>query len=293
MSDAIQKYQLTDKDVSTLVQVGVIPQGTPESAISMYAKFCAESNLSPFKKQVHLVKRWTKDGDRYTIQTGIDGYRAIANRTGQYAGNDDYRFDEGLTEFEAIKNKRNPPTTATATVYRIVSGVRCPFSSTARWDEYVQTGKNGVSPMWAKMPYLMLGKCAEALALRKAFPEEIGGVYTDEEMAQAEVTEIPKQPAQSGLVKEEPKKTGQVQDAVVIETKKKESKKVVPVGDSFEPVESSAFIDSKSKIKGATTVQGLMDAWQYANALKRDGLITEDELKQLETIKNTQKGKVQ
>lgn len=207
---AIQQYKLSNTDIDTLVQVGVIPKDTPASAISMYSKFCAESNLSPFKKQVHLVKRWTKDGDRYTIQTGIDGYRAIANRTGQYAGNDDYRFDEGLTEYEAVKNKRNPPTTATATVYRIVSGVRCPFSSTARWDEYVQQGKNGVSPMWSKMPYLMLGKCAEALALRKAFPEEIGGVYTDEEMQQADVVQVEKQPMQSG------KAPVEVQEAVVV-----------------------------------------------------------------------------
>jgi phage recombination protein Bet len=232
---AVQQYKLSNGDIDTLVQVGVIPKDTPASAISMYAKFCAESNLSPFKKQVHLVKRWTKDGDRYTIQTGIDGYRAIANRTGQYAGNDDYRFDEGLTEYEAVKNKRNPPTTATATVYRIVSGVRCPFSSTARWDEYVQQGKNGVSPMWAKMPYLMLGKCAEALALRKAFPEEIGGVYTDEEMQQAEVVEIPKQPAQSGKVQQEP-----IQDAVVVEKK--------PVDD-----------DSELKVKAIKAIHNAKD----------------------------------
>ena len=72
---AIQQYKLSNTDIDTLVQVGVIPKDTPASAISMYSKFCAESNLSPFKKQVHLVKRWTKDGDRYTIQTGIDGLR--------------------------------------------------------------------------------------------------------------------------------------------------------------------------------------------------------------------------
>ena len=283
---AVAKYQLTEKDVTTLVQVGVIPQGTPDSAISMYAKFCAESNLSPFKKQVHLVKRWTKDGDRYTIQTGIDGYRAIANRTGQYAGNDDYRFDEGLTEYEAIKGNRKPPTTATATVYRIVGGVRCPFSSTARWDEYVQTNKEGKpSAMWAKMPYLMLGKCAEALALRKAFPEEIGGVYTDEEMAQAEVVDIPKQAAQSGLVKDVPA----VQDAVVVETKKTAKPKEEPKATD----DAEVFKTLKELVTESKTTQDLLVAWQTVNGMHRDGKITAGELKQLESLKNAQKGKVQ
>lgn len=277
MSEAITKYQLTKNDVQTLIQVGVIPNGTPDSAISMYAKFCAESNLSPFKKQVHLVKRWTKDGDRYTIQTGIDGYRAIANRTGQYAGNDDYRFDEGLTEYEAIKNKRNPPTTATATVYRIVGGVRCPFSSTARWDEYVQTGKNGVQPMWAKMPYLMLGKCAEALALRKAFPEEIGGVYTDEEMAQADVVEIPKQPMQSGVAPKEETAKEIVQEAVVVE-EKKENKR------------SDWYYTLRDGIMTAETIEAL-DVVQ-GSIIQHKGELSQSELADLRTAYKKQNNKI-
>ena len=76
------------------------------------------------------------------------------------------------------------PITATATVYKIVGGVRVSFSATAIWDAYCPQGNE--SFMWKKMPYLMLGKCAEALALRKAFPNDLSGVYTDDEMAQAD-----------------------------------------------------------------------------------------------------------
>lgn len=175
------QYNLGQDEIKTLVQSGIIPQGTPEGTIKMFARFCGESNLSPFKKQVHLVKR----GEKFTIQTGIDGYRAIANRTGLYAGSDDYLFDEGIGEYEMIKNARKNPTTAKAVVYRLVGGVRCPFSATAGWKEYSQSYNGKLGNMWEKMPFLMLGKCAEALALRKAFPEELGGLYTDEEMAQA------------------------------------------------------------------------------------------------------------
>lgn len=176
--------RLTQRDIDTLVAVGAIPKGTPPDVIEFFSRCCAESRLSPFKRQIHIIKRWSKDGDRYTIQTGIDGYRARADRTNLYAGNDEYRFDEGITEYEMVKQNRKPPITATATVYKAVAGTRCPFTATARWEEYYPGEKQGF--MWDKMPFLMLGKCAEALALRKAFPDELAGIYTDEEMAQAD-----------------------------------------------------------------------------------------------------------
>ena len=69
------------------------------------------------------------------------------------------------------------------TVYKIVGGQRCGFTATARWDQYFPGEKQGF--MWKKMPHLMLGKCAEALAIRKAFPAELSGLYTQEEMQQA------------------------------------------------------------------------------------------------------------
>lgn len=179
------QYNLGKDEITTLMQSGIIPQGTPDGTIKMFARFCGESNLSPFKRQVHLVKR----GEKFTIQTGIDGYRAIANRTGLYAGSDDYLFDEGIGEYEMIKDTRKYPTTAKASVYRLVGGVRCPFTATAGWKEYSQSYNGKLGTMWEKMPFLMLGKCAEALALRKAFPEELAGLYTDEEMSQATTTE--------------------------------------------------------------------------------------------------------
>tara|TARA_R110000824_G_scaffold146271_3_gene315023 strand:- start:462 stop:1286 length:825 start_codon:yes stop_codon:yes gene_type:complete len=124
--------------------------------------------LNPIANQIYPQLR----GNNMTITTGIDGYRLIADRTGKYAGNDDPVFDD-----------EDKPRKATVTVYKIVGGQRCGFSATARWDQYFPGEKQGF--MWKKMPHLMLGKCAEALAIRKAFPAELAGLYTQEEMQQA------------------------------------------------------------------------------------------------------------
>lgn len=117
-----------------------------------------------------------------TIQTGIDGYRLIADRTGLYAGNDDAIY-EGKDDSHPIK--------ATVTVRKIVHGEARAFTASARWSEYAQSFNGKPADMWKKFPYLMLAKCAEALALRKAFPQELSGLYTHEEMQQADVIDTP------------------------------------------------------------------------------------------------------
>lgn len=144
-------------------------------AVEMY-------RLDPFSNQIYGVMRSAKvNGEwekRMTVQTGIDGFRLIADRTEVYAGNEDPVFDEGTDEY---------PASARATVYKIVAGVRCPFTATARWSEYYPGEKAGM--MWLGKPHLMLGKCAESLALRKAFPAELSGIYTDAEMDKPETAD--------------------------------------------------------------------------------------------------------
>lgn len=132
--------------------------------------------LDPILKQIHAVKRKNKTTGKETmaIQVGIDGYRLTADRTGLYAGSDDAIFDN-----------EQEPNKATITVYKMVQGSRCPFTATARWSEY-SPEQGSQAFMWKKMPCTMLAKVAEALALRKAFPAELSGVYTDDEMAQAD-----------------------------------------------------------------------------------------------------------
>lgn len=165
-----------------------VARGATDDQLALFLHQARRTGLDPLARQIHCVVRTARNGEKQmAIQTAIDGYRLLADRTGKYAGSDDYRFDEGLTEFEHIRAKRGSPTTATVTVWKLVSGQRVPFTATARWDEYYPGEQQGF--MWKKMPYLMLGKCTEALALRKAFPAELSGIYTDDEMQQADRSE--------------------------------------------------------------------------------------------------------
>lgn len=174
-SKHMDKKQNTIKSPYSEEQVRLIrntvARGATDDELKLFLYTAVRTGLDPLTRQIHFVKR----GGQATIQTGIDGYRAIAESKGDLAGIEDAVYD---TETEPHPNK------ATVTVYRLVDSQRVSFTASARWAEYAPSGAQ--SFMWNKMPYLMLAKCAEALALRKAFPSDLSGIYTDEEMAQAE-----------------------------------------------------------------------------------------------------------
>lgn len=135
---------------------------------------CQRTKLDPFSAQIYLVKK-----GRYTIQTGIDGYRIIAQRTGEYAGQEGPFWCGRNGQFRDIWLEEAHPAGAKVGIYR--KGFIKPVWGVATWSSY---GNN--SPMWQKMDDGMLAKCAEALGLRKAFPDDLAGIYTAEEMAQAD-----------------------------------------------------------------------------------------------------------
>ena len=163
-----------------LIKSQVAPSATNEE-LSLFLTVAKSKGLDPFGRQIYCVHRYDKNRGRVmTIQTGIDGYRALADRTGAYCGNDDPVF------MPCTSGEQWHPGTATVTVWKLIGGQRCGFTATARWSEYAAKGKKGYMPMWKRMPFLMLGKCAEALALRKAFPDQLSGIYTSEEMQQAD-----------------------------------------------------------------------------------------------------------
>ena len=166
-----------------------IARGANDDELRLFLQVCKGANLNPFLKQVHLVPRWdSKEGREVrSIQVSIDGFRSIAESSSVYAGNDDPIFD-GEKEIDVPRGKDKTekitvPLEAKVTVYKIVQGQRYPFSATARWDEYYPGPRMGFQ--WHIRPKLMLGKCAEALALRKAFPKLLSGMYAQEEMDQA------------------------------------------------------------------------------------------------------------
>lgn len=156
-------------------------KGIDEHQFKVFIYICQKVGLDPLIKQIYAIPRWDKDLKKNVmcIQTSIDGYRCVAERTGHYAPG-------RATEYTYDANGQL--VSATSFVKKLSKdGTWHEVCATAFYREYAQLTKEGVpTKFWLNMPHSQLGKCAEALALRKAFPADLSGVYTREEMDQAE-----------------------------------------------------------------------------------------------------------
>lgn len=180
-----------------------IAKGSDDDELKLFIQVCKGANLNPFLKQAFLVPRWDSREGREVraVQVSIDGFRSIAESSGNYAGNDDPVF-KGEKEIEVPRGKEKTekivvPLEAFVTIYKVIQGQRYPFTATARWEEYYPGSKVGFQ--WHIRPKLMLGKCAEALALRKAFPKLLSGMYAQEEMDRTIQTDMGAQKNQKGF----------------------------------------------------------------------------------------------
>lgn len=176
---------------AVLAQSG-IDNDVTNAELASFLHLCQRTQLDPFSRQIYLIGRWDRKQNRkvFTPQTGIDGYRVVAHRvvtqTGQTFGYEDTIWCDQSGQWNDVWLSDQPPSAAKVTVLR--NGQR--FSAVALFQEYVQTNRDGArTGMWAKMAANQIAKCAEALALRKAFPHDLAGVYTAEEMAQADQPE--------------------------------------------------------------------------------------------------------
>lgn len=245
MNNEIVKIDFTDDQVN-LIKTQIAKDASSDE-LKLFLYQCKRTGLDPLTRQIYFMKR----AGKMTIQTSIDGFRVIAERSGDYAGQDEPIFEEG----EKGLNK------CTVKVYRWRDDQRyCASVGVAYMSEYYP--QQGQDFMWKKMPHTMLSKVAEALALRKAYPQDLSGLYTNEEMQQ------------SGAVKE---------DSVYVEVEE-QHEFLIPIGDIerdelFELLNTSTYEQTMrdklfNKINGLTTREDYDKAKAnlLANQLGIDGV---------------------
>lgn len=163
-----------------------VAKGTTDDQFALFMTIAQRRKLDPFAKQIWCVLR----KGEMSVQTAIDGFRLIAQRTGEYDGQDKPLWcgEDGV--WKDVWLSDNPPAAAMVLVYR--KGVSHPSPGIAHLKSYAAyDDKARLQAKWAQMPEHMLAKCAEALAFRKAFPEELSGVYTDDEMDHSNAIDVP------------------------------------------------------------------------------------------------------
>jgi phage recombination protein Bet len=202
----VQGVEFTRDQIELLKRT--IAKDASDDELDLFLYQCKRTRLDPFTRQCYFMKRSAYDKrlrksvDKFSFETSIDGLRLIAERTDKYAGQiapewaDVQPTDHGIviTWYPVWPFRDREPYAARVGVLR--KDFDQPLFAVARFDAYMQTvdvwendqrtDKKRLNAMWEKRGAEQLAKCAEALALRQAFPNEMSGVYTSEEMGQSE-----------------------------------------------------------------------------------------------------------
>lgn len=166
------------EDQVSLIKKQIAPKATDDE-LKLFLYQAKRTGLDPLTRQIYCIHRYDKTlGQKMTVQSSIDGFRVVAERSGDYGGQDEPEFIESEGKIICAKVR----------VYKFRGDQRYQASvGVAYWNEYIPSA--GQDYMWKKMPHTMISKVAEALALRKAFPQDLSGLYTMEEMQQADAKE--------------------------------------------------------------------------------------------------------
>jgi len=171
-----------------------IADGATDDELALFIYQCQRTGLDPFARQIYSIQRQVYDPKlnrkvpKMVTQVSIDGLRLIAERTGKYAGQIGPFWCGPDNVWLDVWTSKEYPTAAKVGVIR--SDFKEPLYSIALWSEYAPVFEGKVGPMWSKFPAHQLAKCAEALSLRRAFPQDLSDLYTPEEMNQADPAPI-------------------------------------------------------------------------------------------------------
>lgn len=192
MSNVTAITKQTEHDLISVLQSSLYP-GAAIGSVQMVLNYCAAAGLDPMQKPVHIVPIWDAKAKqmRDVVMPGIGLYRTQAARSGNYAGVSDAEYGPDTTEKLGGVDITYPVWCRVAVKRLLPNGNVAEFSATERWKEnYAVKGgqEKSIAPnaMWQKRPYAQLAKCAEAQALRKAFPE-FGSAATADEMEGKEI----------------------------------------------------------------------------------------------------------
>lgn len=219
----VPSLQMNETELMGVLRNSLYP-GAKDESIKMVIGWCRAQQKDPLKRPVHIVPMSVKvpGTDKYewrdVLMPGIGDYRTDAARTGQYAGIGQAVFGPDKI-LELGEFKFSYPEWCEISVYRMVGSQRCEFSSgKVYWLEcYSTAGKDSKAPnaMWKKRPRGQLEKCAEAMALRRAFPE-VGSLPTADEMEGKTLDEpidiTPTKPAVEGVQSKSEKREAQTFD---------------------------------------------------------------------------------
>lgn len=214
---------LSEEEIFNVLSNSLYP-GAQRESIMLVRNYCRAAGLDPMLKPVHIVPMFCatgkKDSKGYDIKAmrdvimpGIGMYRIQASRSGEYAGASEPEFGADVTEDLDGVSVTFPKWCKITIKRKLINGVIAEFTAIEYWKENYATKSKSSAPnaMWAKRPYGQIAKCAEAQALRKAFPE-VGSAPTADEMEGKEIDVTPqeevkaiKQPTSKSAPKEEEK----------------------------------------------------------------------------------------